>query len=422
MARSPSPHPRYRLYTSAAGYTMPLKQLLNCLPDSANASTRLETEICRRFNVRAACCIPMARSGVFFGLRELIKPGQKVIMSPLTIVDVVNMVILAGGIPVFADICRNSCAIDPEQAESLIDGNTGAVLITHLHGETAGAHEFRDICCRRGVPLMEDAAQAFGASENERRLGTIGNLGIYSFGFYKNLNAWCGGMLVSEDEDLIGRIRRNMNSEPALASWRLMAVALMGLVTDLATWPPLFANLVYPILRQSWLGGIAIVNRRLDPEYGATRLGALPAAYLCRMSPAQSTLALDRLDRIDADTASRVANAARYHQALAPLDMLITPQWQDGTSNIYTYYPIQYQEREALLRFAIQRRRDLAPQYLRNCADLPAFKEFYRDCPNARAAARELILLPTYPRYPESEIQRNIEVIKRFFSLKQSRE
>ena len=146
-----SPHPRYRLYTNGASYQAPLRRILNCLPNTSDAIDQLESSICVRFDIRSACCVPMARTGLFFGLQELIRPGQKVILSPLTIVDVVNMVILAGGIPVFADIRRQSCAIDPNQAESLIDSKTGAVLITHLHGESAGAHGFRDICRRRGV-------------------------------------------------------------------------------------------------------------------------------------------------------------------------------------------------------------------------------------------------------------------------------
>jgi perosamine synthetase len=58
-----------------------------------------------------------------------------------------------------------------------------------------------------------------------------------------------------------------------------------------------------------------------------------------------------------------------------------------------------------------------AAQHLRNCPDLEQFREFYGDCPNARAAARELILLPTYPAYPLSEIQQNIKTIQRFFSI-----
>lgn len=418
MADSWSPHPRYLLYTGTASYALPLQHLFPRSRNSAEAMAQLEAEICRRFEVSAAVCVPMARTGLYFGLRELIRPGQTVILSPLTIVDVVNMVFLAGGIPLFADIRRPSCAIDPEQAESLIDSRTGAVLITHLHGESAGAHVFRDICRRRSVPMIEDAAQAFGAVEGDRRLGTIGNLGIYSFGFYKNVNAWRGGMLVSQDPDLIARIRQRMNGLPELPGWRLLALSLHGLITDAATWPPLFSTFTYPILRHSYLRGCQIVNRRLDPEYGATRLTGMPPDYFYQMTGSQATLALCQLDRVDADTTARIDHAARYNQALAGLDRLITPRWQPGRANIYSYYPIQCREREALLQFAMHHKRDFAAQHLRNCADLPEFKEFYRYCPNARASAQELILLPAYPRYPSDEIQLNIEVIQEFFRSK----
>jgi perosamine synthetase len=409
-----SPHPRYRIYTGGASYTLPLRQILRHPPDAAR---ELENEICRRFDVSAACCVPMARTGLYFGLRELIEPGQKVILSPLTIVDVVNMVLLAGGIPVFADIRRQSCTIDPDQTEDLIDGQTGAVLITHLHGETAGAHDFRDLCNRRGVPLIEDAAQAFGAIENGSRLGAIGHLGIYSFGFYKNLNAWRGGMVVSQDYGLIARIRQRMDDLPRLPTGRLLALAVRGLLIDAVTWPPVFASVTHPILRQCILHGMHAVHNQLDPEHGAGRLSAMPSGYLYRMAPSQQTLALKQLACVDADSRVRIAKAALYSRALAPIENLILPQWHGRDSNIYTHYPVQCREREAVLRYGMQRGRDFAAQYLRNCADLPEFREFHRDCPNARAAARELILLPTYPRYPESEIQQNIELIQQFFQM-----
>src|SRR5262245_2680094 len=177
MQLSWSPHPRYRLYTTWRSYASTLTR-------QSDAIERFQNEVCRRFNVRAAVCVPMARTGLFLTLRETVKPGRKVIMSPLTIVDVVNAVLLAGGIPVFGDIVRESCALDPNCADSLIDAETDAILITHLHGESAGSHVFREICDRRGVRLIEDTAQAFGAIESGRRLGTIGDAGIYSFGFY----------------------------------------------------------------------------------------------------------------------------------------------------------------------------------------------------------------------------------------------
>ena len=153
-----SPHPRYRLYTSLRSYSPGFLE-------DRTATSALEAEICRRFGIESGVCTPMARTGLFLAMSELIRPGQHVVMSPLTIVDVVNAVILAGGVPSFVDIDRDTCGINPELAESRIDSRTGAVLITHLHGQSCGVHDFRDICDRRGIPLVEDAAQAFGAVE-----------------------------------------------------------------------------------------------------------------------------------------------------------------------------------------------------------------------------------------------------------------
>jgi dTDP-4-amino-4,6-dideoxygalactose transaminase len=410
-----SPHPRYRLYTSAASYAAAARQLAPRGRDAGESCARLEAEVCRRFDVAAAVCVPMARTGLYLVLQELIRPGQTVVMSPLTIVDVVNMVLLSGGIPVFADIRRDSCGVNPEIVEDLIDHRTGAVLITHLHGETADALVFRDICRRRRVPLIEDAAQAFGAVENGRRLGTIGDLGVYSFGFYKNVNAWRGGMVVAQDPDLIAGIRRRMKHLPALPCRRLLAIALSGLLTDLATWPPLFGTVTHSLIRLSVRRRIEAVNRRLDPESGARRLEVMPAEYLFRMTTSQATLAMVQLDLVDTHTRARIHNAAMYDHGLAGIECLIRPEWRGDGSNIYTCYPIRCRGRDNLLRHALLQRRDFAAQHLRNCADLPEFKELRRDCPNARGAALELVLLPTYPRYPAGEIARNIDMIQSFF-------
>lgn len=403
MSRSWSPHPRYRLYTTSASYIPPLKGI-------KDAIERFEIEICRRFNVAAAVCVPMARTGLYLTLLETIRPGQKIIMSPLTIVDVVNAVLLAGGVPVFADICNESCSIDPEEAESLIDGQTGAILITHLHGQTAGAHVFRDICIRRRIRLIEDAAQAFGAIEQGRRLGTIGDAGIYSFGFFKNLSTWRGGMVVSDDRNLIERIRTRVQKFSEVSIHKLLIAGVSGLIVDIGAWPPIFSSLTYPVVRRD----IALVNRCLDPESSASRLNAFPEDYLHRMRQWQATLGLRQLDRVDEDTRTRLIHARRYHFGLDGLAGIIKAQRIDDLSNIYTYFPIQIRNRHKVLHYAQERGRDFAAQHLRNCAELPEFRELYRHCPKAQATASELILLPTYPRYPATEVQLNIEVLREF--------
>src|SRR5262249_61904620 len=90
------------------------------------------------------------------------------------------------------------------------------------------------------------------------------------------------------------------------------------------------------------------------------------------------------------------------------------PPFREDGSHTYTYYPIQFEDRHALVRHLMRRGCDVAPQHLKNCADLSSFKEFARDCPNARATASQTILLPTYPRYQREDVMRNVQAIRIF--------
>ncbi len=399
MFDSSTPHARYRLYTSRYSYRPPWFE-------NKNAVVELEEKVCNLFEVENAVCVPMARTGLFLVLSEVIKPGQTIVMSPLTIVDVVNAVVLAGGVPAFADIDRASCAMSPETAESRIDTRTGAVLLTHLHGETAGAYRFLEICRRRGVPLIEDASQAFGAVENQQRLGTIGDAGIYSFGFYKNISAWSGGMVVAKDPTLIQKIRQRVMLMRKLSRFQWTAKSAAGLLIAAATWPPIFSHLIHPLTR--------FIDAYLDPERSAHRLHQMPDDYFRAMRPAQGMLCLNQLHRVDIDSAHRIERAHHYHEALHGRPELITPRGHEGLSHIFTHYPLQCEQRDDLLRYARTRNRDFSRQYLRNCADLAEFSEFHSNCPNARAASRELVLLPTYPEYPITEVRKNIAVLLEF--------
>ena len=112
----------------------------------------------------------MARVGIYLALKHLIRKGQKVILSPYTISDVVNMVLCAGGVPVFADIEEGgSCNIDAAIVADLLDTekNIGAVLVSHFYGLVCNLAPILAKCGEKRIPVIEDAAQAFGATFEE---------------------------------------------------------------------------------------------------------------------------------------------------------------------------------------------------------------------------------------------------------------
>jgi len=410
-----APMPRFRLYTRASDYAHFLRDLLAGRLTSGDDNERLEHAIASWCGVPYAVCVPQGRVGVYLAVKLSIKPGQKVILSPYTIADVISMVICAGGVPVFADIDRCTTNIGAEDVERLIDEGTGAVMVTHLHGMACDVERIAAICKARNIPLIEDAAQSFGATVGGRVVGSFGEIGVFSFGMYKNVTAFYGGIVVTHNEAVYKAMKTDLQRVPYMPLGMLFAKVVKGLVTDLATTPALFKALVYWLFRFGYLHDVRAINRLVTVELDAARKSALPEIYLRRFLPVQARMVLRQLARVESDAAVRIRYARLYHEGLRDLPGLITPPFRDDGSHVYNYVPIQYHDRAALVRWVMQHRRDMAVQHLKNCASLPAFASEYRDCPNAELTAAQTILLPNYPEYGEEDVRRNIAVIRRFF-------
>jgi perosamine synthetase len=410
-----APRSRFRLYTSIPNYFSIFKDGFLGKSHKGDDCEKIETAIQNCSNVAFATCVPQARVGIYLAIKSIINPGQKVILSPYTITDVINMVICAGGVPVAADIDRETCNIDPDQIERLINKDTGVVFITHLHGLACPIDRISEICKRHNVPLIEDSAQAFGAKYEGKMVGSFGDAGIYSFGLYKNLTAFYGGMVVTPHIGVSQKIRAELETYPFKDLGILLSKVGSGLMRDFFTFRPLFQLFTYWMFRFGYLHRIKAINRFVETELDQSQKKQIPDNYLRRMLPLQARIALSNLDRVGRDNATRICFAQIYHEGLNDLQELILPPLRSDGSHIYQYFPIQYKERDVLVRWLMSKKRDIGIQHLKNVGDLPAFKEYNWDCPNARATAGETILLPTYPQYSESQIRRNVQEIRSFF-------
>jgi len=402
------PLPRQRLYTLPASYW-------RLLAGDAQAPTRLERALAAYVGTSNVALAPMARTGISLALKALIPPGGRVLMSPYTIADVVNMVLCAGGVPVFCDIERATCNISLEAVRRRIDDDIACVLATHFYGLACDIEAIAGLCRARGIPLVEDCAQALGTRVGGRMVGTFGDAGIFSFGLYKSVTGFFGGAVVSARPEPAAAVREALAARPFEAPGRLWRQAAAAAAMDVATFPPLFRPLVFRLFRYGYLKRAGWAGGRFDFDRDAVRYADLPERYLRRMSPGQCRAALARLGRADADARLRMAAAERYHRGLADIEELLLPPLRTDGSHTYHYFPIQYAGREALVDEAMRRGRDIALSHHRNCADLPCFAPYAGDCPNARATADELIYLPTYPGYGPAEIDATVATIRRFF-------
>jgi len=136
-------------------------------------------------------------------------PGDEVLVSTLTFAASVNPIIYLGARPIFIDSERFSWNIDPLLVEQAMEAGKKAgrlpraVVAVHLYGQSADVDRLVDLCDHFGVPLIEDAAEALGASYRGRVPGTFGKAGVFSFNGNKVITTSGGGMLISDDEGLI---------------------------------------------------------------------------------------------------------------------------------------------------------------------------------------------------------------------------
>jgi perosamine synthetase len=418
------PDPKNRLYTNLNSYLLFLRYVLGGqFQENKQDIERFEKALCKRFGTQHSVCVYQCRVGIYLAVKALIKPGQEVILSPYTIADVINMVIFAGGRPVFADVERETCNISAAEVERLISPNTGAVLITHLHALAADAHRIKEICDLFQIPMIEDCAQAFGVYEQGKPVGTIGDVGVFSFEMHKNIPTWLGGAVVSNRTDVIEKIRAELKSfsHPPLPG--ITRKVKKGLMHDIACSPIIFQLLTYPIVRFSYLNDVESVNRmtRRQPQE-SDPAAELPDVYKSWYTPFQARLGLSQLKNVDRDIKARIENGLLYYEGLKDIDELILSPIRTDWSNTYLWFPVQYSNRDELLAFMFRNGRDVAAGHFTSNADAPQFEEFHRDCPNAKKVEEELFYLPTYPRYSRREVEKTIQVIRQYFASRRQQQ
>jgi len=162
----------------------------------------LEAEVCRRASVAFALGVNAGTSALLLAQSALgIGPGDEVIVPGFTFVASISSIVYSRARPVLAEI-DDSFNLDPRDVEERITERTKAIIAVHMLGSPAKLKELRAIARRYGVGLIEDAAQAFGAAYEGSWVGSIGDVGIYSFNEYKTITSGDGGMLVTNDETL----------------------------------------------------------------------------------------------------------------------------------------------------------------------------------------------------------------------------
>ena len=325
-----------------------------------------EEEFARFCDTTHACAVANGTDALQLSLRAYgVRQGDEVVTVANTFIGTGEAILLVGATPVFVDVDPVTYTMDPERLEAAITPRTKVVIPVHLYGHPADMTAITEIARRRGVPVLEDAAQAHGAQWRGRRVGTLGHAACFSFYPAKNLGAMGdAGMVTSSDGDFIKRLRRIANHGAGDHQ---------------------YDNVV--------LG----TNSRLD---------SLQAAVL--------RIKLPHLDRWNDERRER---AAAYSRALRGLSGVVLPREKDGARSAWHLYTIRVPERDALRAHLREKGIASAVHYPRPIHLQPAMSAAggeEGDLPVSEEVSGEVLSLPLYPELSPESIERVAAEVRAF--------
>ena len=169
-----------------------------------------EEELANYVGVKSAAALSAGTAAIHMALKAIdVKEGDIVFCSSLTFSATANPITYLNATPVFIDSEKDTWNMDPQALEKAFEKypNAKAVVMVHLYGNPGKVEEIKTICDKHNVPLVEDAAESLGATYKDKQTGTFGKYGIYSFNGNKIITTSGGGMLVSNDEEKIAKVR-----------------------------------------------------------------------------------------------------------------------------------------------------------------------------------------------------------------------
>ena len=171
---------------------------------------KFEEELAKYVGSKNAAALSAGTAAIHMAFKALdVKKDDIVFCSSLTFSATANPIIYQNATPVFIDSEKETWNMNPKALEKAFEKypNPKAVIVVHLYGTPAKIEEIKEICDKHNVPLVEDAAESLGATYNGKQTGTFGKFGVYSFNGNKIITTSGGGMLVSDDEERISKVR-----------------------------------------------------------------------------------------------------------------------------------------------------------------------------------------------------------------------
>jgi dTDP-4-amino-4,6-dideoxygalactose transaminase len=325
----------------------------------------LEAEIANLCGVAHGVGLASGTDALILALRACgVRAGDEVLVPTFTFVATGSAVSALGAKPVFADIRPETYNLDPAELERRVTPRTRAIVVVHLYGLSADMDPILAFAKARKLPVIEDNAQAIGASYKGRRTGSLGDAACISFYPTKNLGAYGdAGMVVTSSPELAERIRTLRNHGQAAK---------------------------YLSSEPGW-------NSRLDEI--------------------QAAILRVKLRHLSNWQRARQSHAAEYSRLLSQIPGVMPPIAPESYEHVYHQFTIRIEQRDALQNFLNERKIGSTVYYPYPLHLQPLYASLGHkpgDYPHSERAAKEVLSLPMYPELRREQIARVVEAVAEF--------
>ncbi|MCM8800303.1 MAG: DegT/DnrJ/EryC1/StrS family aminotransferase, partial [Candidatus Omnitrophica bacterium] len=326
-----------------------------------------EKEFAHFCGAKYAVGVSSGTDALFLSLLSLgIGEGDEVIVPVFTYIATALVVSHTGARPVFVDIREDTYNIDPEKIEKLITKNTKAIIPVHLYGQPADMPRILELARKYKLKVIEDAAQAHGAkikiNHKWQMVGSIGDIGCFSFYPSKNLGALGDGGLIITDSQKIYK--------------KLLILRDYGRIS----------KYIHKII-----------------------------GYNCRLDTLQAAILRVKLKKLLKWNRLRQESAKKYNRYLKDIKGIITPYVSEGVEHVYHIYAIRTKFRKKILEEFKKRGIISLVHYPLPLHLQPAYKDLgYKrgDFPIAEKVSQEILSLPIFPHITDRQIRYVVEAIK----------
>ncbi len=303
-----------------------------------------------------------------------IEPGDEVITTPLTFAASANCVLYCGGTPVFADVDPKTYNIDPEDIQRKITDRTKAIIAVHLAGQPCDMDAIHSIAREHGLIVIEDGAHALGSVYKGKKVGSMSDMTTFSFHPVKPITTGEGGMIVTDNEDFYKK---------------MILFRSHGITRD-----------------------DSMMTRNDGPWfYQQFNLG-----YNYRITDIQCALGCSQMKKLDRFLARRKEIVARYNEAFADCDNIITPYQLSDTESGWHLYIVQVKKCDRRQVFDYMREKGIGvnvhyiPVYMHPYYQEHGYENVH--CANAEEIYSHIISLPLYPGLTSEQQDYVIDTLK----------